>query len=227
VTCLSDARGGGGFLRGLGLVLLLLGAPATSLPAQQLGVMGGVGRTFWSGRGVGDTWGITHLALAVQAPLWRAVALRVEAGGGPWKADLGSTGWFSERTTLHLYRIQLSGLARWQAATAEGRLSPFLEGGLGYWARSGCDLDLVGGPGFFGGETRSCAAPAEEGTEDVFPLVPRAGGVTVALGAGARRGAWALGLRYEVGGQELLRGPQGGLGADVLHLTLEWAFRRP
>lgn len=225
MTCLRGVRRGGGVLRGLGLVVLL-GAVATGLPAQQLGVMGGVGRTFWSGPGAGDTWGITHLALAVQVPVSQAFAVRLEAGGGPWKADFGSTGWFGEDTTLRLYRIQLFGLARWQAAPAEGRLRPFLEGGVGFWTRTGCDLDLAGGPGFLGGETRSCAAPAEEGTEDVFPLVPRGGGVTAALGGGARRGPWALGLRYEFGDRELLRGPRGAFGADVLHLILEWTFRR-
>lgn len=226
MNCLRGARRRSGLLRGLGLVVLL-GAPATGLSAQQWGVMGGMGRTFWSGPGAGDTWGITHLALAVQVPLSRAFALRLEAGGGPWKADYDRTGWFGERTTLHLYRIQLFGLARWQGASTEDRLRPFVEAGAGYWTRTACDLDLVGGPGFLGGETRNCAAPAEEGTEDVFPLVPRGGGVTAALGAGVRRGPWALGLRYELGGQDLLRGPQGALEADVLHLILEWTFWRP
>lgn len=199
----------------------------TGLGAQELGVTGGFGRAFWSGPEAGGAWGVTHLALAIQSPVGTRGSLRLEAGGGPFTADLGSLGWFDQETTLRLFRFQLSGIARWRPGPTRARGAPFVEGGLGYWIRTACDVDFEGGPGFLGGETAGCGSAGAEGAEDVLPLVPRGSGAVAILGAGARRGPWSLGMRYEYAGRDLLRGPRGRLGADVLQLVLEWTFRRP
>jgi len=207
------------------LIASLIAGGPSGLSGQKMGysaVLGG-GYTSWSGPFVqGGDWGVNLLAVAAE---WRpkdVLAVRAELGLGGREADLGSTGFFSQETTLTYGRAQIGLLGRLYAPRGSRSTDFFGEFGVAAWVRAACDVDLVGGPGFLGGETEDCDdwEPDDPGSGR---LTPEPSGFSVQLGFGVRRGPWAMALRYEPAGT-LLETGRGPMKAKSFILAFEWVF---
>lgn len=208
------------------LIASLIAVSPSDLTGQTMGYSAvlGSGYTSWSGPFVQDgAWGLPLVAVAAE---WRPAgvsAVRAELGGGGRRADLGSTGFFSEGTTLTHYRAQIGLLGRLYAPRESRSTDFFGELGMAAWVMSACDVDLVGGPGFLGGETLDCDdwEPDDPGTSG--RLAPEPSGFSVQIGFGVRRGPWSMALRYEPSGT-LLETGMGPMKSKSFFLAFEWVF---
>ncbi len=205
-----------------GIMTVLLPAAASG---QEFGVLLGVGRTDWSGSAAAawqGTPGLTLGALTAEWQLDRTWAGRLELGGGARVADLGQTGLFAQETRVSVHRVHLAAIVRPTWGAQDGRLRTFVEGGAIGWLRTLCDVDLEGGPGFFGGETVDCAEWVTE--DDLGPLIPAGSGLAWTLGAGVRTDRWAFGIRYETDVNATIGSPRGEARPRVVQLTGQWVF---
>lgn len=214
-------------LRALFLFAVGLGGFPGEASGQDLAyfVALGFGHTSWTGPHIeGGKWDIPLAAVASE---WRpasAFGVRAELAAGPRRADLVSTGLFSEETTLGFYKLQLGLLGRYYLSRPDRRIQFFGEVGVSGWVRIGCDVDMVGGP-IFGGETVDCDRWEPESQVGLGPLDPKGSGVSIQLGAGARRGAWGMSLRYDMGGTHVESGT-GPMKAKAVFLAFEWVFHQ-
>jgi len=171
--------------------------------------------------------GTLGLSLGAGAIEWRAahpIAIRAELGGGRYAADLGNTGFFSEPTTLSFYRVHLTALGRVYPFMRAGRPRLFVELGASGWQRTACDVDMVGGPGFLGGETVDCDEWEPGVSSNARPLRPNSSGAAILVGVGGYLGRLGLTLRYETGGRTVIETSDGAMRARALVLAAEWVF---
>ena len=216
------------FRRVLVLAALLAATTTTPSVAQHVSysLLHGIGSHSWNGPYIeGGKSGVSLAAVAVELGMSDRIALRAELGGGPRRADLGRTGLFEEKTTLSHYRVHLGVLGRWYVPVRPGRLRFFVEAGASGWMKTMCDVDLVGGPGFLGGETIDCIEWAPDGANDAG-ILPNNSGVTMLLGAGGYYRRFGLGLRYDAGGRAALESTDGPLRVRTLAIVGEWVFSR-
>lgn len=205
------------------LVAGCLGAlPGTPVAAQSSwSIMAGVGQPAWSGPYVeGGKFGVSLLGVAVDRPVGTGWTARAEVAGQADVGDLGITGLFEQPTSVTAYRAHLAAIARRRA----GRGPFFVEAGAAVWRRAGCDVDTSGGPGFFGGETVSCA----EWRDDASPessgptLRPNSTGLNLLVGAGVSGRRFGAVVRVEPIGTALLDTDAGTIRGRSITLALEW-----
>lgn len=211
---------------GVLLACTLLATSHGAANSQDLGysLMLGGGRTSWSGPFVaGGRWGAPLAAFAAELGLPGPIAIRTELGFASTGADMGTTGMFAEETTLSHYRAQLALAGRAYLPARESNIRFFAELGLIGWVRTGCDVDMVGGPGFLGGETRDCSDWEPDGSGLMATLDPARSGLTMQAGIGVRRGAWGAVIRHEAAGT-FIDTDRGPMKSSVLFLAVEWVF---
>jgi hypothetical protein len=207
------------------LAVLLGGAPRdASTQSLSYALLFGAGPTWWSGPySQGGKVGFLGV-MALEARAAGPLAFRAELGGASTAADLGETGFGSEPTTLTFYRLHADALARLYPPmrTSLGRF--FLELGASAWVRTGCDVDMVGGMGFLGGETVDCDAWEPDFASTARPLRPRSSGTELLLGIGGYRGRFGLALRYRTAGSPLVATDGSPMRSSSLALAAEWVF---
>lgn len=205
--------------------MLLIGMlPAGGRLAAQsnIAIIAGVGTSSWSGPYLdGGKTGFALFGVAAERPVSRSWSIRGELAGQRDAGDLGATGLFEQPTTLLVYRAHVAAMARLYPAAIGRRQSLYVEAGLSGWAKAGCDVDLSGGPGFFGGETLGCGEwIADDATEP--PLRPKSAGANVVIGAGTYIGRFGIGVRYEPTGTAVIDTDRGAIRVRALTVTVEW-----
>jgi len=209
------------------LVALLIVASPQDIRAQHVrySVVLGAGHTSWRGPYVeGGTVGPVLGAGAIEWRVATPIAVRAELGGGRYAADLGSTGSLSLPTKLSLYRVHIAALGTVYPLRNTGQPQFFVEFGAAGWRRTSCDVNMVGGPGFFGGETLGCGDWEPDAT-GVRPLRPTSSGASFLIGAGSYFGRLGLTLRYETGGTAFFETGEGAIRARTIVVAAEWVFK--
>ena len=185
-------------------------------PRRGVAVFTGYGFTNLAG-GVsngGETRG-AMIGLALERPISARVAWRAEflAIGGA--ADLGSTGPFTQPTTVSVGQWGIGVGGR-----RYGGANTFLGAGVSVTSVVSCDVDTEGGPGFLGGETVDCADFAD------IPLSKGSTVVAVNLSAGVRRGRVELEARVDQGLQASVQSAEGAMRLRTLALVLHYRLGR-
>jgi hypothetical protein len=184
-------------------------------------VIAGAGQPVWSGPHVtGGKFGASLLGVAVDRPVGAGLTARAELAGQWDIGDLGITGLFEQPTSVTVYRAHVAAIARRRA----GRGPFFVEAGGAVWRKAGCDVDTSGGPGFFGGETVSCAEWRDDSSpESGGPtLRPKSTGLNLLVGAGVSGRRFGALLRFEPTGTTLLDTDAGAIRGRSITLALEW-----
>jgi hypothetical protein len=195
----------------------------------------GVGRTSWDGPyitsgplpavSVLSPGARNHLALlGLGGEIAGAgrIRFRAEAGFGHQAADLGNSGSLELPTRLSWSQIQVTGLGRWYPGRNR---AVYFEAGATSCIRAACDVDLIGGPGFLGGETIGCNEWDPGAGTSGRPIRPADGGVDGTLGAGGYHGRFGVGIRYQFAGTARMHANGLPIMAHTLALTVEWILR--
>ena len=207
----------------IGLAMVMWLAVVTPLYAQapeaarsSFSVLLGGGWTTFSGEpSAGGVVGVTLAGAAYQRQVVDRISVRTELVGWLTRADLGRTGLFEQSTTVGQNHLGV-GL---QIRGAVGR-NGFVGIGGTLLAETVCDVDLEGGPGFFGGET----VPCEEFEEG--PFMPRSSAAALLASAGVEFGRWGLEARFDQGLGASLEGPAGRMVPRRISLILHYVLRR-
>ncbi len=201
------------------LLALLSAAPVAAQSGWS--VIAGAGQPVWSGPYVtGGKFGASLLGVAVDRPVGAGWTARAELAGQQDVGDLGITGLFEQPTSVTAYRAHLAAIARRRVGTGPF----FMEAGAAAWLKTGCDVDTSGGPGFFGGETVSCADWRDDASpESGGPtLRPKSTGLNMLVGAGVSGRRFSALVRVEAVGTPLLDTDAGAIRGRSITLALEW-----
>jgi hypothetical protein len=166
----------------------------------------------------GGRLGLNTLGAAAEGRLNRALSLRAELLAAVAAAMITERGMLQRRGHIARGDVGVAGMIRGYAGErTQGR--PFAAIGGALATQTFCDVDLVGGVGFLGGETVACAD-----WDGGLRTTANSAAAIVAAGAVHRR--WGGELRYRHGLQPVITSPRGELHARSIALVLHYRFSR-